>query len=48
MIRFLVNDYDSRFCGCFESVVPYKGWLHSGFIINLYWIRIELFDPNEQ
>ena len=41
MILKFNADPEFRFFDFFPSVVPYKGWLYSGYILNLYWFRVE-------
>jgi hypothetical protein len=43
MIKPIINrDPEFRFFDCFPSVVPHRGWLYPGYILNLYWFRIEI------
>ena len=42
MIKFIANaDPEYRFFDCFRSVVFCQGWQYPGYILNLYWFRIE-------
>jgi hypothetical protein len=43
MIYLYINrDPDYRFLDVFPSVVSHRGWLYPGYILNLYWLRIEV------
>ena len=36
------RDPEFRFFDFFPSVVSHRGWLYPGYILNLYWFRIEI------
>lgn len=43
MIHAYINrDPHFRFFDVFPSVVFHRGWLYPGYILNLYWFRIEV------
>lgn len=42
MIKICINDAEMRFWGAFPSVVEHQDWLEPGFVVNLWWVRIEV------
>jgi len=49
MIYYRINrDPDYRFFDAFPSLVLHRGWLYSGYILNLYWFRIEIANVWEE
>jgi hypothetical protein len=42
-MRYRFNaDPDYRFFDFFSSVVDCQGWLQPGYVLNLYWFRVEI------